>query len=348
MRNTLGIALFFAALLFAMPHTAYAQATGQLTGSVVDASSASIPNARVDLMLPGGSAALLTSTTTSDGLFTFVGVRPATYMLHVDAKGFNQYKAGNIVIDPARTTSLPPIKLEIAAAVQSVDVVANVRAVETSTVEVATTVTQAQVDNLPVLDRQISNLFLTQAGVTNSRGETVINGLRASYANLTLDGINIQDNYIRVSAIDYLPNKLTISQVQEFTVASSNLNSSLGGGATQVVLVSPSGTNALHGSGYWYNRNNKLSANDWFNNKDEVETPFLNLNQLGGSIGGPVVKDKLFFYGNYEAYRLRQQSPKSRTILTPDARQGIFTTTSGQKFDILRAKGLSVDPTIQA
>jgi hypothetical protein len=347
MRANITHRILTVALLSAMPYATYAQATGQLSGSVIDATGASIPNARISLLLPGGSAAVLTSTTTSDGLFTFAGVRPATYLLDVDAAGFNRYKAAQITVDPARTTSVPPIKLEVATAVQSVEVAANVQAVETATVEVATTVTQAQVDNLPVLDRQVSNLFLTQAGVTQSRGQTVINGLRTSYANLTLDGVNIQDNYIRVNGLDFLPNKLTIAQVMELTVASSNLNSSLGGGAAQVVLISPSGGNAFHGSGFWYNRNNEFSANDWFNNKSSVKRPFLNLNQLGGSIGGPVFKDKLFFYSTYEAYRLRQSSPTSRTILTPDARQGIFTTASGQKFDILKAKNLSIDPAIQ-
>lgn len=90
-------------------------------------------------------------------------------------------------------------------------------------------------------------------------------------------------------------------------------------------MSTPSGTNQFHGELFWYNRNNALSANDWFNNQAGVPLPFLNQNQGGASIGGPIKKDKLFFYSNYEFVRAHQQTPAETTILTASARQGIFT-----------------------
>src|SRR5205807_3581909 len=122
--------------------------------------------------------------------------------------------------------------------------------------------------------------------------------------------------------------------------------------ASHVTFVTPSGTNQFHGTAYWYNRNSALSANDWFNNRDGIPNSFLNQNQAGGAIGGPIKKDKLFFYANYEAYRLRQQNSVNRTILTSDARQGIFTyTDSGgvvRKVNILTASGTVIDSAVSA
>src|SRR5262249_3626840 len=142
-----------------------------------------------------------------------------------------------------------------------------------------------------------------------------------------------------------------IAQVAEFTISTTNANPTIGGGASTIVLVSPSGTNQLHGSGYWFNRNSFLSANNWFNNKNGVDRPLLNLNQAGGTLGGAIIKDKLFFYGIYEAYRLKRQIPKNNTIPTPAAREGILTyDVNGalQQFDVLRATGLPKSSVVQA
>ncbi|MGH9721102.1 MAG: hypothetical protein ACRD8O_12885, partial [Bryobacteraceae bacterium] len=162
---------------------------------------------------------------------------------------------------------------------------------------------------------------------------------------------NIQDNYIRSNSLDYQPNLLLLDQVAEFTITTSNASSTVGGGASQVVFVTPSGTNQLHGALYWYNRNNALAAGEWFDNKDGLDKAFLNQNQIGGRLGGPIKRDKLFFYTNYEAYRNRQKESLNRTILTTDARNGLFTYRDAQgavrKVNILQARGVGIDPAIQ-
>ena len=169
---------------------------------------------------------------------------------------------------------------------------------------------------------------------------------------MTLDGINIQDNYIRDNALDYTPNKLLIGQVRQMTLVSSNGNAAAFGGATETAFSTPSGTNQFHGEAFWYNRNNAFAANDWFNNQSGIAAPFLNQNQLGGSIGGPINKDKLFFYTNYEAVRDHQQTPVTATVLTPSARSGIFTynTTAGttRSVNLLTLRGITaIDPVMQ-
>jgi len=333
-------AVFALFLLFAVALTLSAQVTGRLTGTVIDPSGASVPNAKVGLYLPGGKTPLLSTATNEDGIFDFIAVRPDLYMLQIDAAGFNKQTQADVKVDPARQLMLAPITLVVASASQTVEISANSTTVDTSTAEIATTVSQEQITNLPVLSRQITNLFNTQAGVTqnNRTTFTVINGMRPSYSNVLYDGINVQDS-VRTNDLDLLNNRFTIAQVAEFTVSTTNASPTIGGGASTIVLVSPSGTNHLHGSGYWFNRNNFLAANDWFNNKNGVIRPNLNLNQIGGTIGGAVIKDKLFFYGIYEAYRLKRQSPKTNTIPTPTARQGILqyqVNGAVQQYDIFK------------
>ena len=105
-----------------------------------------------------------------------------------------------------------------------------------------------EIRNLPILDRDALSIIQTQPGVAyNGNSNTVINGLRTSYSDLTLDGINIQDNYIRDNALDYTPNKLLIGQVRQMTLVSSNANSAASGGATETAFSTPSGTNQFHG-----------------------------------------------------------------------------------------------------
>ena len=331
---------------------AFGQVDGRLTGTVVDPSGAPVPNANVSVFLPDGKTAILSMKTTTDGIFDFTSVRPGAYKVEVAAKGFNTVDRSNVTVDPARQTSLPPVQLEVASTTQAVEVTADVTSVQTNSVDVASTVTQQQVENLPVPDRQINSLFYMQPGVTyNGATDTRINGLRSQDTNVTLDGVNIQDNFIRINGLDYLPNKLTIGEVSALTVSISNSDPIMGGNASSISLVSPSGTNSLHGSAYWYNRNFDLSANDWFNNKDGVARPFLNLNQFGGTVGGPIKKDKLFFFAAYETYNLHQTSPTTTTILTPSARQGILTyRTNGngaiQTFNVLQNPGATPPVTI--
>src|SRR5881296_856978 len=154
------------AVLLMAAATISAQVSGRLTGTVVDQSGASVPNANVGLYLPGGKTALLTTTTNSQGIFDFVAVRPDLYTLEIDGLGFTKRTQAEVKVDPARQLLLPPIALAVASATQAVEIVANVTTVDTATAEVSTTVSQAQITNLPVLNRQISNLFNTQAGVT--------------------------------------------------------------------------------------------------------------------------------------------------------------------------------------
>ncbi len=342
---------FFAIQLFCFAAASFAQATGRLTGTVTDPAGAAVPGAKVSLYIAGGQSAILGSVTGAAGNFDFPALRAGSYDVSVESSGFAKFVQRQVKIDASRETALPHVVLEVATISQTVEVTEAVANVQTTTFEVASTVTQAQVANLPVLDRQIANLFSTQAGVgSNGQQPTVINGLRPSFTALTLDGINVQDNWVRTNTLDFVPNRVTVGQVAEMTVNVSNSNPALGGGAAQIAMVTPSGTNSYHGSLYWYNRNSKFAATDWFNNQNGLGKSRLNLNQAGGTIGGPIKKDKLLFYGNYELYRRHSQTSVLNRVLTPSARQGIFRYRQGadvREFNVLQASNLTMDPLIQ-
>ena len=345
-----GAVWFWLALALSLPATG--QFSGRIAGSVADSSGAPVSGATINLTSAGSTRVMLTAESASDGAFRLIGVRPGDYVLMVDAKGFARTTIRGFSVDTARETDLPPITLELAAISQSVDVTADAQSVEIANAEISETITMEQIAKLPVLDRDPLTLLQTQPGVSfNGNSATVINGMRTSYSNMTLDGINIQDNYIRDNALDYSPNKLLLGQVRQMTVVTSNGNAASSGGASQLAFETPSGSNQLHGGVFWQNRNSALSANDWFNNQAGVGLPRLNQNQGGANLGGAIRKDKLFYYAGYELVRLHQQSPQTATILTSDARAGIFTyrdtTSVVRKVNLLALRNAQIDPYIQ-
>lgn len=329
-----------------------AQVAARLSGSVVDPTGLVVSGAAVEVFLPAGAKPILSGTTTAEGLFSFIAVPPGTYRVVVTATGFRKATQDNVILEAGAEKSLAPIRLEVGATTETVEVKGSAETIQTTNAEIVTNVSKQQVKDLPILNRSPQGFVDTQAGVNMSRGgDSVINGQRTSFSNVTLDGINIQDNYIRTNAVDFSPNLLLVDQVAEFTISTSNANPAAGGGSSQVMFVTPSGSNTFHGGVFWSNRNSALAANTWFNNQAGVARPFLNQNQTGGNLGGPIKKDKLFFYFNYEFFDLKQTSGQQRTILTTDAAQGIFTyLNSGAvtKVNILNAAGQKIDPTVAA
>lgn len=326
----------------------HAQFSGRLTGTVLDPSGAPIPKATVNLSLPGSTKPLLTTKTAADGVWTMIGVRPADYDISFESTGFTTAHLRAIPVDPARETAVQTVTLQINSGQFTLDVTADVQSVQTSNAEISTTVTAEEIGKLPLIDRDPLGLVQMMPGVVyQGNSATVINGLRTSYSNMTLDGINIQDNYLRDNDLDYTPNRILLGQIRQMTLVTSNENAAASGGATQLAFETPSGTNTFHGSAYWYNRNSAFSANDWFNNQAGIANPRLNQNQAGGSFGGPIKKDKLFFYTNYEAVRTNAQLPQTEPILTDTARQGIFTYFAGtteHQVNLLALRNIQIDP----
>ncbi len=294
--------------------------TGSIVGTVKDAQGLPITEASV-LLTNEQTNAGYTTKTGPVGSYQFARIDYGPYRVTVSKGGFKKAVVSGIVLDAGTEYSVPPISLQIGPVNESVSVVAGAELVQTTNAQVTGTVEKQQIDDLPILDRHPLALLALQAGVAttgpNAYLPTTINGQRESFSTMTVDGINIQDNFIRDNALDFTPNYPFSSQAQEFTIINQNADVDKGGGASQVSIVTPKGTNEFHGEGFWYYRSNAWAANDWFNDASGVAKPNLLQNQAGGNIGGPIIKDKLFIYGYYELLRLREQMTQNTTVLNP-------------------------------
>jgi hypothetical protein len=329
-----------------------AQVSSRLSGSILDPTGSAVPGATVDVYLPGGAKPIASTTATGEGLFTFVGIPSGTYDVMVTSAGFRKHTERGVILAPATETAMNAIKLEVGSVAEVVEVTGSSLTVQTTNSEISSTISRQQIRDLPVLNRSPLGFVSTQAGANVSRGGvTIINGQRTTFTNVTLDGINIQDNFIRTNAVDFSPNLLLLDQVSEVTLSTSNSNPASGNGASQVTFVTPSGGNQWHGVALIQNRNSAFAASSWFNNQSGTPKAFLNLNQLGGTLNGPIKKDKLFFYANYEAFRQHQQTTQTRAIMTDTARQGIFSYLVGgvmQRVNVLSLANESISAPMKA
>ena len=342
------VALPLAVFLLGVSLVSAQTATGRISGTVLDPTGAAVQDALITIRSEA-SGATFSVVTSSAGGFTAIDLPAGIYAVEVEVPGFRRHVVQSVKVDVATETSLPPIRLEIGEITVVVEVEGGVSQVQTTTAELTSTVTSGQIVDLPLINRDPLGLIHLQAGVVSAgRANTAINGQRTSFSNVTLDGINIQDNYIRGNGLDFLPNRTLLDQVAEFTITTQNANAAVSGGSSHVSFTTQSGGSEYHGSLYWHNRNSALSAAEWFSNRQGLPKPTLNQNQLGGSLGGPILKNKLFFYTNYEAFRRLSEALDNAEILTAEARRGIFRyfdqNENLQQVNVLRMQALQVDP----
>lgn len=351
----IGVTLFLA--LVAIVPTSFGQAaSGRLVGTVSGPDGV-LTNASI-VVTDNQTKQSHTVTTNGQGAFIFPQLEVGTYSVAVSAPGFKTSTAADLRIDVGQEYSFNPT-LAVGEIQESVNVTAGPDIVNSTNAELSNTVTETQLLGLPINGRDPSALIQLQPGVTQG-GE--VNGQRTSAQNITRDGLNVQDNFIREGGFN--PDRPRIDDVSEFTVVTQNANASLGsGGSSQVQYVTARGGSEFHGALYDYNQNAALASNGFFNNRNSIEKPPLNQNQFGGKVSGPIylprfgeggrslepIKKGFFFYA-YEGLRLPQTASTTRTILTPAARQGIFTYVDDngitRQFDVLGTQGLATNPLI--
>ena len=213
------VAMVFA-LCAVLGVAAFAQApTASIVGTVLDPQGLPVEGANVTLTNQGTNYSYET-TTSSTGAFQFARIDAAVYRVTVTTASFRVAVVDNIKLDAATNYSVPPVKLEVGLKTETITVEAGAEVVNTTDTEVSSTVEKKQIDELPILDRNVLSILYLEAGVNtsgpNGPTTTVIGGQRTTYSNMTLDGINIQDNYIRENALDFSPNYPFSSQAQEF------------------------------------------------------------------------------------------------------------------------------------
>ena len=349
MRNLLSKFILFLVVLALMglPVLGQSTATGSLTGTVTDPNGAVVAGATVTVK-NDGTGQEFTAKTNDEGVFTIPTLTSGVYTATISVKGFKQARVTEIKIDAGKPSSFAAA-LEVGSQDQTVTIVGSAELLQTQTATVGTTLTGRQITDIPTASRDALDLVLALPGTTTpGRPRTSsVNGLPKGALNITLDGINVQDNTLKSSDGFFTYIRPRTDSVQEVTISTSTPGAeSSAEGAVQIKFVTQGGTNEYHGGGYWYHRNPALNANYWFNNRDLAPDPVTHkapqqrilLNQFGVKVGGPISvpkvfngKDKLFFFANYEEYRLPEKSTQRvRTIYTPDAANGIyrFTTTN--------------------
>jgi hypothetical protein len=327
-------AIYVFALIALMAQLGTAQSTSQLNGSVTDSSGAAVAGAKITLTEPA-TGSQRTATSNGSGLYQFLDVPPGDYKLEAAASGFAPYLAAKITL-VVSTPSTVPIRLQVAGATTSVYVQAEAPLINRTDASLGNTLEENQIAELPIADRNVVQLLSLQAGVaylgnqlnqdTDTRSGAV-NGLRSDQSNVTLDGIGVNDQnngYAFTSVLNVPPDS-----VQEFRVTTANANADSGySSGAQVALATKSGTNNFHGSAYEYNRNTIFSANDPFLKESQLSSgesntaPKLLRNVFGVTFGGPIMKNRLFFFANYEGRRDAQGTSALRTVPSATLRAG--------------------------
>jgi len=352
-RSRIALALYSLILTLLIGGSAIAQ-TGSSTirGTVTDPQGNAVAGATVTLSNPEKNFSR-TATTNGEGGFVFSLVPPDTYQIEAESTGFKKAVVSNVIALVDTPLELP-VKLEVGAVTETVNVSASIEApLNTTDATIGTTFESRRIEELPLNARNVVGLLSLQPGVTRL-GE--VNGGRRDQANVTLDGIDVNEQQ---SGLDIVSGdafssvlRVTPSSVQEFRVVTSVPTASQGrSSGAQVSLVTKSGTNEWHGDLYEFHRNTVTTANDYFNNAqgryaandpdvllgfavagaEKVPRPKLLRNIFGGSLGGPIIKDKLFFFYNYEGRRDASEVSVLRTVPTATLRQGIvqFGNVSG-------------------
>ncbi len=307
-----------------------------LRGTVSDATGALVPGATVALSNPatGFSA---TQTSDSAGRYSFAQLAPGTYTVHIEAPGFSAVdrKAELLVSQPATVD----VALGAAASQETVNVTAQAQTLNATDASIGNAFNNQFIQAVPTEGRNVPDLLSVQPGVlflgrnvdqnTDSRSGAVA-GARSDQGNVTLDGIDDNDQVNGYAFTGVL--RSTQDSTEEFRVTTSNSTADQGrSSGAQVSLVTKSGTNSFHGAAYEYYRPPFAAANDWFYKQAELENGQPNIaskllrNTFGGSLGGPALKDKLFFFGNYEGQRTSENLVTTRTVPTAAYRAGRLT-----------------------
>jgi hypothetical protein len=339
--RTLLVALAVLALAAAWAPHAFAQggATSTIAGSVVDASGAVVPGADVVAKNVATNTAF-TAVSGPDGAFVIPAVPPGTYSVTVTLTGFKTVVLNDVIANVAQTVTVKAT-LELGALEETVTVASASEIIQTQATAVAATLTKSQIASLPVVGRGAFELVGFMPGVQTTTGslrDGTINGLPQSSVNITLDGMNIQDNYAKTWDGMFTRVSPRLDAVEEVTVSTAASGADMGSqGAAQVRFVTRSGTNKFQGSAYYYIRRDWMNSNTWFNLNRNVDAvtgrpsakPYLFQNQPGGRIGGPIIKNRAFFFVNYEWLSAPGSRTDTRTIMSPNAERGLFEYSGG-------------------
>lgn len=327
--------VFLFSIVAVTPGRAQSTYTAQLTGVVTDSSGAVVPGAKVTLTDQGTNIGVTRETDTR-GIYVFTGVRPSTYSIRVEAPNFATTERKDVVLAVSQQATLD-FTLTVGQVAETVTVTEQLPLLDTGNAALGTDVTNEYVKDIPLLNRSMFGLVFLAGGVTETTGSGVSdsypsgtnfvsNGQRNATAEVRMDGALTsapEQGEGATSNVYYQP---SVEIVQEFKVENNSFSAEYGNnGGTVVNMVLKSGTNQFHGSGWWYLQRSALDANNFFLNAENQPKPDHVRDQYGFSLGGPIRKQKTFFFVDYE--RLRQNDPVviRGTVPSDLMRQGDFS-----------------------
>jgi outer membrane receptor protein involved in Fe transport len=287
---------------------------GVLVGSVTDPSGGRVANAAVSVTDQATNSAVRT-TTTQDGQYTVTNLEPGLYRVSVEAAGFKTAAVSGVTLNVNQTARVD-VRLEVGELTTSVSVDASAPVVQSETTSIGSVVDNRQVQTMPLNGRgNMYSLLALAPGVVRSAQNPIVSasGVWFGSTNMTIDGsANIDFGNERLG-----PNTPSIDAVREFKVIGNGASAEFGRGGAQIVVATKSGTNELHGSLFAFNRNRALSAKNFF--ATHLPKPPFNRNEYGGTVGGPAIKDKLFYFGSFEG--LRRVGSATFSMLQPTVAQ---------------------------
>ena len=331
----------------------HAQVTAQIAGTISDSQNAVVVGASV-VVTSEETGIARTAITNALGSYTVPFLQPGSYKVDVSAPGFRSASRGSIHLQVAQTATID-FNLKIGSNVETVQVSDAPPLLDVSNDAIGGVVEPAQVENLPMLGRNSNALMVLEPGVVSTRQTTdnpvleshyqffSINGSRPDQSKFTLDGGN--DTNLAFNGPEYTPQ---VEEVQEYRIETSNFGAETGNAAGGIInIATKAGTNEFHGSLFEYLRNDDFSANDFFSNRAGSPRPMLRYNQFGGTIGGPIIRKRLFFFFAYEG--LRQKTPDVVTTSVPTdlERSGDFSqlyNSAGQLITIYDPATTVPDP----
>jgi len=345
--------------------------TGSISGTVTDQAGAVVPGANVTVKGEAGQS--YTAVTKGDGVYTVPGV-PAgtpTYTVTVTAAGFKTAVVQNVKVDVA-TPATVNAQLESGNINETVIIASGAEVLQTETATVGTTITGRQILETPIQSRDALDLVTLLPGTTTTGvvRTSSINGLPKSALTIQIDGVDVQDNFLKSSDGFFTFIRPRIDAIDEVTVSTATPGAeSSGDGAVGIKFQTRRGTDDYHGSTFWQHRDEGLNTANFQNNYFNTPKSKLRLNQFGGSFGGPLPllkfgegkgswwdsgRGKAYFFFNYERFHLNEASPvRQRQVLTAEAQNGIFRygtngTSTVNLFNIAAGAGLpnTVDPTV--
>ena len=341
-------------------------ASSSINGTITDPKGSVIPGASLTLSNPD-TGFLRTTKTNDQGIYQFLQVPPATYELTVVASGFATKKQTNVVL-MVNTPAALDVPMQVASTQTILEVVSTAPLVNTQEASLGHAFNSDQISYLPFEGREATSILSLQPGVTfTGNGSNIsaasdsrsgsVNGARSDQTNVTLDGVDDNDQTQGLAFTGAL--RATLDSLQEFRVTTSNATADAGrSSGGQVALVTKSGTNNIHGTAYWYYRPPFGAANDWFNENAEVsqglpnKPPFLLRNTFGATFGGPIQKNRLFYFLAYEGQRTRENLQVTRVVPSDALRNGSIsysctqdpTCPSSGTFTLSAANLATMDP----